>query len=87
MSNDQEQLGCLENPNYCNNLMNKNSNLCLCSLNMVNCYFFTYLLKIRPLDKIIKKISGLFAHEFKSIIINLSKTVLLSLFTQLFEAV
>ena len=37
MSNDQEQLGGggegggLENPNYCNNLMNKNSNLCLCN--------------------------------------------------------
>ena len=29
MSNDQEQG--LENPNYCNNLMNKNSNLCLCN--------------------------------------------------------
>ena len=33
MSNDQEQLGGggLENPSYCNNHMNKNSNLCLCN--------------------------------------------------------
>ena len=73
MSNDQEQLGVgggggLENPNYCNNLINKTL-ICACVI--------FYLLNMTFRQNYQINISSLFAREFKSIIINLSQNVLL----------